>query len=39
MALDGVNSVAVSPDGRNVYAASLVSGAVVIFDRDPSTGR
>jgi DNA-binding beta-propeller fold protein YncE len=36
--LNGPNSVAVSPDGRNVYATSLVSDAVSIFRRNPSTG-
>jgi fibronectin-binding autotransporter adhesin len=37
-ALNGPNSVAVSPDGRNVYATSLVSDAVAIFRRNRSTG-
>ena len=37
-ALDGVRSVAVSPDGKNVYAASETSGAVSIFSRDGTTG-
>ena len=32
------NSVSVSPDGRNVYATSLGSNAVVSFRRNPSTG-
>ena len=32
-ALDGVRSVAVSPDGGSVYAAAVNSGAVVVFDR------
>jgi DNA-binding beta-propeller fold protein YncE len=32
------NSVAVSPDGRNVYATSLASNAIAIFRRNPSTG-
>jgi DNA-binding beta-propeller fold protein YncE len=36
--LDGPNSVAVSPNGRNVYATSLNSDAVAIFRRNPSTG-
>ncbi len=34
----GSHSVVVSPDGRNVYAVSFGSSAVVVFDRDPSTG-
>jgi DNA-binding beta-propeller fold protein YncE len=37
-ALDGANAVAVSPDGINVYVASATSGAVAVFDREPSTG-
>jgi len=36
--LDGPNSVAVSPDGRNVYATSLGSEAVTVFHRDRSSG-
>ena len=38
IALDGTRSVAVSPDGRSVYAASFYSSAVSIFSRDPTTG-
>jgi DNA-binding beta-propeller fold protein YncE len=37
-ALDGADGVAVSPDDRNAYVASIESGAVVVFDRDPKTG-
>lgn len=37
-ALNGPNSVAVSPDGKSVYATSLESDAVSIFRRSPSTG-
>jgi len=37
-ALDGVSSVAVSPDGRFVYAASSRSNAVVVFARDATSG-
>jgi DNA-binding beta-propeller fold protein YncE len=37
-ALQQVRGIAVSPDGRNVYAASLGSDAVLIFDRNPDTG-
>ena len=38
VALDGASSVSVSPEGHNVYAASISSGAVVVFDRDPVSG-
>ncbi len=37
-AINGIESVVVSPDGDNVYAASFNSDAVSIFDRDPDTG-
>ena len=36
--LDGPNSVAVSPDGRNVYATSRASNALTVFSRNRSTG-
>ena len=36
--LIGPNSVTVSPDGRNVYATSVASDAVVVMRRNPSTG-
>lgn len=36
--LDGPNSVAVSPDGENVYATSFGSSSLATFDRNPSTG-
>lgn len=36
--LEGPNSVAVSPDGRNVYATSVNSNAIDVFARNPSTG-
>jgi DNA-binding beta-propeller fold protein YncE len=36
--LNGPNSVAVSPDGRNVYATSLGSESVAVFRRNLSTG-
>jgi DNA-binding beta-propeller fold protein YncE len=32
-ALGGVNSIVISPDGRNAYAASQATYAVVVFDR------
>ncbi len=36
--LSGPNSVAVSPDGRNVYATSRGSNAIAVFRRDRSSG-
>lgn len=36
--LDGANSVAVSPDGMNIYVASKASDSVTVFDRNPDTG-
>jgi DNA-binding beta-propeller fold protein YncE len=36
--LAGPNSVAVSGDGKNVYATSSRSSSVATFTRDPSTG-
>jgi DNA-binding beta-propeller fold protein YncE len=36
--LDGPNSVAVSPDGRNVYATSRASNSISVFHRDRQTG-
>ena len=36
--LDGPNSVAVSPDGANVYATSVKSETVTGFRRNPRTG-
>ncbi len=36
--LNGALSVAVSPDGRNVYVASINVGQVATFSRDPSSG-
>jgi DNA-binding beta-propeller fold protein YncE len=38
IALDGPNSVAVSADGRNVYATSVASNSVAVFRRDPGNG-
>lgn len=37
--LYGTASVAVSPDDRNVYVASMYSNSVAVFRRDPSTGK
>lgn len=36
--LDGPNSVAVSEDGKTVYATSRVSGSITTFRRDQKTG-
>ncbi len=36
--LAGVLAVAVSPDGRNVYAVAPSSDAVAVFERDATTG-
>ena len=36
--LDGISGVAVSPDGRNVYAASYFAHSVVAFARGPGSG-
>jgi DNA-binding beta-propeller fold protein YncE len=38
LGLDGPNSVAISPDGENVYATSIESSSLAIFQRNPSTG-
>jgi DNA-binding beta-propeller fold protein YncE len=37
--LSGPGSVAVSPDGKNVYVATYDSGGVAIFQRDTTTGQ
>ena len=37
-ALENATGVATSPDGRNVYVASVSSDAVAVFDREPATG-
>lgn len=36
--LDGPNSVALSPDGRFLYATARNSGSVAVFHRESSTG-
>jgi len=36
--LDGVQGIAMSPDGTHVYSAAGVGNALGTFDRDPSTG-
>jgi DNA-binding beta-propeller fold protein YncE len=38
VALDLAARVAVSPDGRNVYATARLSDAIVVFDRNIATG-
>lgn len=35
----GGNEIAVSPDGRNVYAVATTSGALAAFERNPKTGK
>jgi DNA-binding beta-propeller fold protein YncE len=37
-ALDGAFDVAVSANGRNLYAVARASSSITIFDRDPPTG-
>jgi DNA-binding beta-propeller fold protein YncE len=37
-ALNGPNSVAMSPDGKNVYVASFISDAAAAFRRNTTTG-
>jgi DNA-binding beta-propeller fold protein YncE len=37
-ALQGAVGIAVSPDGKSVYVASIFSNAVAVFTRDPTTG-
>jgi DNA-binding beta-propeller fold protein YncE len=37
--LGGTRVLAVSPDGRNVYAGGFESSAVAVFDRDQATGK
>jgi uncharacterized repeat protein (TIGR01451 family) len=36
--LEGASGIAVSPDGRNVYATGESDGALVVFSRDAATG-
>jgi DNA-binding beta-propeller fold protein YncE len=36
--LNGVGGVAVTADGRSVYAASVADNAIVRFNRDPASG-
>ena len=33
-----ISEMAISPDGRNLYATGYLSGALTIFDRNPQTG-
>jgi DNA-binding beta-propeller fold protein YncE len=36
--LEGVEALAISADGKNVYVASRLGNAVAVLDRDPATG-
>jgi DNA-binding beta-propeller fold protein YncE len=36
--LDGAIGIAISPDGLDVYVASVFAGAIVTFRRNPATG-
>ena len=38
-ALRGASALALSPDGKNVYAAAWASSGIAIFSRDAATGR
>jgi 6-phosphogluconolactonase (cycloisomerase 2 family) len=38
-ALAGARSLALSPDGRELYVAAFDPGAVVVLDRSPASGR
>ena len=38
-ALEEMNDLAISPDGKNLYATPRADGALVVFDRDPTTGQ
>jgi DNA-binding beta-propeller fold protein YncE len=37
--LSGARSIALSPDGRELYVAAFSPGAVVVLRRDPASGR
>ena len=37
-ALDGPDSITVSPDGKNVYVVAFTGSSVAVFTRNPSTG-
>jgi len=36
--LNGANGIAISPDGRHVYAAATTASSIAIFARNPDTG-
>jgi 6-phosphogluconolactonase (cycloisomerase 2 family) len=36
--LDGASVIALSPDEKNIYVASILEDAVTVFDRDTTTG-
>jgi 6-phosphogluconolactonase (cycloisomerase 2 family) len=38
-ALAGARSLALSPDGRELYVAAFAPGAVAVLDRNPASGR
>ncbi|HEV7483269.1 MAG TPA: hypothetical protein VGO13_09240 [Solirubrobacterales bacterium] len=38
LALEGVEGMAISPDGRSVYAGAATSQGIAILNRDPTTG-
>jgi DNA-binding beta-propeller fold protein YncE len=38
VALDGVQSLAISPDGRHLYAGSSIDDSIAVFDRDLASG-
>ena len=37
--LNGVNAVAVSPDGKSIYTTAVWEHTITVFDRDNSTGK
>ena len=39
ISLSAVYGIALSPDGKNLYATSENTGAVVVFSRDPASGK
>jgi DNA-binding beta-propeller fold protein YncE len=37
--IGGADAIAISPDGRFVYVAGAADNAIIVFTRDPATGR